>query len=62
VGAVLVAAALTAAAIVNTFFWHYWTLAYLRLRERFQQTGSAVPAEEQAGRPHWPQPRECCRQ
>jgi hypothetical protein len=33
-GAALVAVALTAAAIVNTFFWHYWTLAYLRLSDR----------------------------
>ena len=31
-GAAFVAVALTVAAIVNTFFWHYWTLAYLRLR------------------------------
>lgn len=30
-GAIFVAVALTVAAIVNTFFWHYWTLAYLRL-------------------------------
>jgi hypothetical protein len=30
-GAALVAVALTVAAIVNTFFWHYWTLTYLRL-------------------------------
>ena len=33
-GAALVAVALTVAAIVNTFFWHYWTLAYLRLNGR----------------------------
>jgi hypothetical protein len=33
-GAALVAVALTVAAIVNTFFWHYWTLAYLRLTGR----------------------------
>jgi hypothetical protein len=31
-GAAFVALALTAVAIANTFFWHYWTLAYLRLR------------------------------
>ena len=31
-GAVFVAVALTVVAIANTFFWHYWTLAYLRLR------------------------------
>jgi hypothetical protein len=43
-GAVLVAVALTAAAIVNTFFWHYWTLAYLRLRERLQPASGALPA------------------
>lgn len=37
-GAVVVAVALLAGAIANTFFWHYWTLAYLRLR------GRATPA------------------
>jgi hypothetical protein len=30
-GVALIAAALTLGAIVNTFFWNYWTLAYLRL-------------------------------
>jgi hypothetical protein len=28
----LVAAVIVVAAVANTFFWNYWTLAYLRLR------------------------------
>ncbi len=31
------------AAIVNTFFWHYWTIAYLRL------TGQAEPQPVEGG-------------
>jgi hypothetical protein len=30
-GMAFVAVVITAAGIANTFFWHYWTLAYLRL-------------------------------
>jgi hypothetical protein len=38
----LVSAALVAGAIVNTFFWNYWTLAYLRLSGRQEEVGAGA--------------------
>lgn len=42
---VWLAAILVAAAAVNTYLWHYWTLAYLRL------TGRGAPRESVIGAP-----------
>ncbi|HEU5316631.1 MAG TPA: hypothetical protein VFX49_11015 [Chloroflexota bacterium] len=41
----LLAAALTAGAVANTFFWNYWSLAYVRLTGRDAGTeADAIPA------------------
>src|SRR5688500_18914847 len=60
--AAVIAVALVACAVVNTFFWNYWTLAYLRLAGR-PLGGAAVPqapelhlAPSGAQRGHAPEP------
>jgi hypothetical protein len=37
--AAIVASIIVGLAILNTFMWHYWTLAYLRLRSGVEQRG-----------------------